>query len=541
MYKKKAKETFAQSVFALMVSQVIVKLLGLFYRLYLTNRNNYGDEGNAISGASFQIYSLLLGITAIGIPNAISKLIAEKSAIGDHKGANKIFKVSLLIFSSIGMIGSYVLFFYAHTIANEYLHIKEAELSIIALSPSIFLVAVISVLKGYFNGRESIKVTAKAQTMDQITKVIAVIGTIELSVFLLKMESTEIMAACSNLATTIGNIIELFVLVKAYIKDLPNIRSEIKNSVNSEIIRVKYIIKNILDVSIPISLSALIATISKNIDSVTIINGLKEKIGYEMAKKQYGILSGKVDTLINLPLAFCMSIATALLPSIAATNGRIKERESRINHSVLLEMYIAIPSMLVLMFFSNQILGLLFPNAKDGGELLAISSISIFFIAIEQIANNILHAIGKTKVPVISIILGVVAKAILNYILVSQTDFVLGGAKGAAFATVVCHVIASMTSYIYLITQTKLKILKRNFIKPLFASIILIIISKFLYSILNFKASINLILSLFVGVLAYMIMLKSMENLVKFNKNASKYWKNSKKKKDFVFNCRIIG
>lgn len=523
MYKKRAKETFSQSVFALMVSQVIVKLLGLFYRLYLTNRNNYGDEGNAISGASFQIYSLLLGITAIGIPNAISKLIAEKSAIGDHKGASKIFKVSLLIFSLIGIVGSYVLFIYAHSLANDYLHIKEAELSIIALSPSIFLVSVISVLKGYFNGRERIKMTARAQTMDQVTKVIAVIGTIELSVVLLKMENTAIMAACSNLATTIGNIVELFVLIKAYIKDLPIIRAEVENSVNSEAIRVKDIVKNILDVSIPISLSALIATISKNIDSFTIINGLKGKIGYEMAKKQYGILSGKVDTLINLPLSFCMAIATALLPSIAATNGKIKERENRINHSILLEMYISIPSILVLMFFSNQILGMLFPNAKDGGELLSISAISIFFITIEQITNNILHAIGKTKIPVISIILGVIAKAILNYILVPQTEFILGGTKGAAFATVVCHAIAGMTSYIYLIKYTKLKILKRNFIKPLFASAVLIIISKIVYNIFNFKASINLILSLAIGTLAYMIIIKTMENLTNISYKSPKY------------------
>lgn len=541
MYKKKAKETFTQSVFALMVSQVIVKLLGLLYRLYLTNRDNYGDEGNAISGASFQVYSLLLGITAIGIPNAISKLIAEKSAIGDHKGANKIFKISLLIFASIGIVGSYILFFYAHTIANEYLHIKEAELSIIALSPSIFLVSVISVLKGYFNGRESIKMTAKAQTMDQITKVIAVIGMIELSVFLLKRESTEIMAACSNLATTIGNIVELFVLIKSYIKDLPTIRSEIRESVNSEVIRVKDIVKNILNVSVPISLSALIATISKNIDSVTIIKGLKSKIGYELAKKQYGILSGKVDTLINLPLSFCMAIATALLPSIAATNGNIKEREKRINHAFLLEMYISIPSMLVLMVFSNQILGMLFPNAKDGGELLTISAISILFITIEQIANNILHAIGKTKVPVISIILGVISKAILNYTLVPKTDFVFGGTKGAAVATVVCHIITSMTSYIYLLKNTKLKISIGNFTKPLFASSILIVISKIMFNILHFKAKINLILALFIGTLVYLIILKTMKSLQKIGSKAQEYWKNGIKKKDFVFKCRIIG
>ncbi len=523
MYKKRAKETFSQSVFALIVSQVIVKLLGLLYRLYLTNRNNYGDEGNAISGASFQIYSLLLGITAIGIPNAISKLIAEKSAIGDHKGANKIFKISLLIFSLIGIIGSYFLFIYAHSLANDYLHIKEAELSIIALSPSIFLVSVISVLKGYFNGRESIKMTAKAQTMDQITKVVAVVATIELSVILLRMENTAIMAACSNLATTIGNVVELFVLIKAYIKDLPNIRMEIENSVNSEIIRVKDIIKNILNVSIPISLSALIATVSKNIDSFTIINGLKGKIGYEMAKKQYGILSGKVDTLINLPLSFCMAIATALLPSIAATNGKIKEKENRINHSFLLEMYISIPSILVLMFFSNQILGMLFPNAKDGGELLSISAISIFFITIEQIANNILHAIGKTKVPVVSIILGTITKAILNYILVPRTDFILGGTKGAAFATVICHVIAGMTSYIYLIKKTKLKILKRNFVKPIFASTILIIVAKLIYSVIKFKTSIKLVVSLGIGVLVYVAIVKSMESLAKISHKSPKY------------------
>ena len=513
MYKKRAKETFSQSVFALIVSQVIVKLLGLLYRLYLTNSNNYGYEGNAISGASFQIYSLLLGITAIGIPNAISKLIAEKSAIGDHKGANKIFKISLLIFSLIGIIGSYFLFIYAHSLANDYLHIKEAELSIIALSPSIFLVSVISVLKGYFNGRESIKMTAKAQTMDQITKVVAVVATIELSVILLRMENTAIMAACSNLATTIGNVVELFVLIKAYIKDLPNIRMEIENSVNSEIIRVKDIIKNILNVSIPISLSALIATVSKNIDSFTIINGLKGKIGYEMAKKQYGILSGKVDTLINLPLSFCMAIATALLPSIAATNGKIKEKENRINH----------PSILVLMFFSNQILGMLFPNAKDGGELLSISAISIFFITIEQIANNILHAIGKTKVPVVSIILGTITKAILNYILVPRTDFILGGTKGAAFATVICHVIAGMTSYIYLIKKTKLKILKRNFVKPIFASTILIIVAKLIYSVIKFKTSIKLVVSLGIGVLVYVAIVKSMESLAKISHKSPKY------------------
>lgn len=521
MYKRKVKETFAQSVFALMVSQVIVKLLGLFYRLYLTNRNNYGDEGNAISGAGFQIYSLILSLTAIGIPNAISKLIAEKSAIGDHKGANKIFRVSLIIFSTIGILGSYLLFYFAPILANDYLHIKEASLSIIALSPSIFLVSVISVLKGYFNGRESIKMTAKAQTMDQVTKTVTTILMIELAVIIFRREDTEIMAACSNLATTIGNIIEFLFLYFAYLKALPEIKSEIANSVNSQKIRVKDIIKQILNVSIPISLSALIATISKNIDSFTIVNGLKSIVGYEEAKKQYGILSGKVDTLINFPLSFSMAIATALLPSIAATNGNIKEKESRINRCFLLEMCIAMPVTLILIFYSNNILAVLFPNAKDGGNILKISAVSIVFITIEQITNNILHAIGKTKVPVIAIVLGVIAKAILNNVLVRNTNFVLGGVNGAAFATVICHVIASMFSFTYLLKHTKLKISIKNFTKPLLASVILIIISETFYKSLEFiiNTKINLVLSIIMGILGYLIVLKSMKILGKPGKD----------------------
>ena len=74
------RETFAESIFAMMTSQVIVKILGLFYKLYVTNRSGFGDEGNAIANAGFQVYALVLSFTSMGIPGAISKIIAEKLA-----------------------------------------------------------------------------------------------------------------------------------------------------------------------------------------------------------------------------------------------------------------------------------------------------------------------------------------------------------------------------------------------------------------------------------------------------------------------------
>ena len=164
------KETFFQSIMVLMLSQVIVKILGLVYKLYLTNKKGFGDEGNGVTSAAFQVYSLVLSVTSIGVPAAVSKLVAERTGVGDHKGAYKIFKISLALFSVIGMAGSYLLSISANYIANNILGMPEVELSLLALSPSIFLVSIISVYKGYFNGRENMRATAKAQTYDQLTK-----------------------------------------------------------------------------------------------------------------------------------------------------------------------------------------------------------------------------------------------------------------------------------------------------------------------------------------------------------------------------------
>lgn len=115
MREKRVEKTegFMKSVLVLIISQVFIKLLGFVYRIYLTNREGFGDEGNAIYSSGYQIYALLLTISSIGVPNAISKLVSEKVAIGDEKGAHRIFKAALITFGLIGLSGTMVLFFKA--------------------------------------------------------------------------------------------------------------------------------------------------------------------------------------------------------------------------------------------------------------------------------------------------------------------------------------------------------------------------------------------------------------------------------------------
>ena len=236
------KESFMQGVVTLIFSQVLIKLLGLVYTLYLTNREGFGDKGNGIVAAGYQIYAMLLTISSIGVPNAISKLVSERIALGDHKGAHRIFKIAFATFSIIGIIGSLMLFFGAHMIANYWLQIPEAEMTLVALSPAIFFVAVSSVMRGYFNARQNIKATARSQTIEQIFKTALTVILVEI-VAIISNVSTEWMAGGATLATTLATFAGFAYLYMYYKVRRREIAAEIISTVNYKYERVRNIIK----------------------------------------------------------------------------------------------------------------------------------------------------------------------------------------------------------------------------------------------------------------------------------------------------------
>ena len=203
--KKIKKQGFMKGVFILLLSQILIKAMGLIYRMYLTNREGFGDKGNAIYSSGFQIYALLLTISSIGVPNAVAKLVSERVAIGDNRGAHKIFKIAIVTFGFIGFGCSLLLFMGAKIIANYWLQMPEAEMSLVALSPSIFFVSLICVIKGYFNGRECVRVTANSQSIEQVFKTLLTIIIVEI-IAMASGADTVVMAAGANIATTLASI-----------------------------------------------------------------------------------------------------------------------------------------------------------------------------------------------------------------------------------------------------------------------------------------------------------------------------------------------
>ena len=478
------KESFMQGVVTIMFSQILIKVLGLIYTLYLTNRDGFGDAGNAIYASGYQIYALLLTVSSIGVPNAISKLVSERLAVGDNKGANRIFKVALVTFGTLGAIGSMLLFFGAHVIAYNWTQIPESELTLVALAPAIFFVSISSVFRGYFNGRRTLKITARAQTLEQIFKTIFTIGIVEVAAYATST-STEMMAAGANVATTLATFSSFAYLFMYYRLKRKEIGNEIQSSTNYKHENVKKIVKNILMVSIPLTLSSIMTSFNKNIDSFTVKRILSTYMSSDIATKLYGQLSGKVDTVTNLPLAINIAFATALVPAISAAKAQ-NDRESatkRTSFSLLTSMLIGLPCVVGMIVFAQPILNLLYPNANEGALLLQLISVSVIFSILDQTINGALQGFGKVMIPATALGIGCIVKLILNIILLKIPFF---NVYGAAIGSIACHAVAFTIVFNVLKKYVKLDLPFNKFvIKPAIATTIMAVCSYTLYLLMD--------------------------------------------------------
>ena len=532
------KEGFVQGILALMCSQVIIKILGLIYSMYLTNREGFGDSGNAIYMGGYQVYALLLTLSSIGVPNAISKLVSEKLALGDRKGADRIFKIAFVAFACIGFVGTLMLYLGAGVIAKYWLQIPEAEYTLMALSPAIFFVSISSVIRGYFNGRQKMSATARSQTFEQIFKTSLTIIIVEI-VAILTNVNTELMAAGANLATTFATFLSFSYIYALYKMNRKEEKVVEQKSQESTKEGAKTIIKKIFAVSIPISVSSLISAINKNIDSLTVVRILKPLIGEATAKVKYGILSSKVDVLTSMPLAFNIAFATALVPAISAARVKndIESINKRLRFSILVTILIGLPATFGMFIYARQILELLFPNASSGGTLLGISAFTIIFTVLAQTINGALQGIGKIRVPAIALGCGVIVKLITNLVLIPVEGIY---ENGAAIGSVLCHIVSFSIVYTVLKRNVELDFsISKMIVKPLIITIIMCIISYGVYSgilLVGISSRIATIIGIIIAVIVYAILVILFRVLAKED---IEMLPNGEKIYGFLEKCRI--
>ena len=520
--KKKRQVSFMKNVLMLMIAQVFIKVLGFAYKLVIINIDGFGDIGNGYYATGYQIYSLLLTLSSVGIPTVISKLVSERVAIGDHKGAHRIFRAALKTFTCIGIVLSLGLFFGAEVIAKNIINVEGVKYTLMVLAPAIMFVPAGAVLRGYFAGLGTMKPTSVTQTLEQllncllsITFVYACIG-----------QDTAIMAAAGNLSSTVAIIIAFIYIGIFYLRQRKDILEECNNQTTAtEEKTTRQILKIIFAISIPMTIGSLVAELNGTIDTITVSRCIQTAFSGVLATKEAleqkamelsGMIS-KVETIIRLPLAINAAFCTALVPAIAASLAKkdTETAKSRLSFSLFLTIVIIAPCAVGLITLAEPILKTIYPNSSEGAGLLAITSISMTFVAMSYVITGGLYGLGKTHIPAIALAIGATVKFVLNIILVSNPQI---NVYGSPISSTVCQMINFIICTYCLTRYIKLDLnYEKHILKPVISALIMGVVAYFSHKYLlgmigNSKAT---IIAILMGAITYGIMIIATKTLNK--------------------------
>ncbi|WP_018248267.1 putative polysaccharide biosynthesis protein [Orenia marismortui] len=499
----KQKNTLLKGTAIIAMAGFISKFLGLIYRAFLGRV--IGDQGFGLYEKAYPVYTIILTVSTVAIPVAISKLISEKRAQGRKDIADYIFKVALSFSFVFGLIASISIALLAKPISRYLLDDIRVFYSVLSIAPAIFIVSIMATYRGYFQGYQEMRPTAISQVVEQIIRMISMI----LLAYLLLPYGIELGAAGAASGAFFGSVAGLTVVLIIYYRFQSN-REEL-NGAELDKPPVKEILHKIISLAVPITIGALILPLMRMIDATMITPRLKVAgFSLEEATSLYGQFNGMAMTLVRFPTVIAASLAVNLVPAISESYalGSDKLTKSRISKAFKLALYVSIPSSIGLFILARPLCKMIFANEQAAVSLRYVS-FGVIAVSLQQVTSSILQGVGKTKLPARNLFFGASLNIILNYTLTAIPTL---GIRGAALGTVAGFTLAALLNMIGVFNIVKPDFNYNNLIiKPLFSGIIMLIAIFSSYKLLStylgddsfIILSFNTLSTVFIGMTIY--------------------------------------
>jgi len=432
---KRDDSTFLKGAFVLTGAGILVKLIGALNRIPLYSI--LGDEGMGLYQMAYPIYTILLTVSSSGLNVAISKVVAERWALGKRVQAADAFRVALALMAVLGLASTLILYFSADWIADNMAHDPRAAISIRALSPALFTVAVLSAFRGWFQGIEKMEVPALTQVVEQVGRLVTML-------FLANMllpRGLEVAAAGATLGASVGAFVAAMWALAAYFRGPRPWLNERRRVEASDF--WSDTTKRIITIAAPISLASAIFGITEIVD-LAIVPGRLQSIGLETqeATRQFGRLAAGAFPLLNLPTLFTSALQMALVPSISAAMA-LGDRDAvrrRVMKALSLTLALAVPAAIGLYVLAEPIPTLLY-SQPEVAPILRTLTPAVVFLALQQVTAGVLHGLGRLRAPLVNLAWAVGIKAVVTYVLVGTPSL---GILGAGIATSVHFGIAGL-------------------------------------------------------------------------------------------------
>ncbi len=427
----------------LAASVVIAKIMGAVYRIPLTNI--IGANGMGIYQFIYPVFGLILTLSSGAMPTAVSIIISQSVAKGDTSTARKDFAVTFKVCILIGLLGTILLALLAYPLSL--IQSKSAFFGYLAIAPAVFIVTIISALRGWFIGHKNMLPYSISQISEGIVKLAVGI----LLTYLLLPYGVEFAVVGALLGVGASELVTLIILLITYAKQHKSLEKvAIRDNLDG--------VKKLRHLIIPLVLGGIILPLSQFIDSIMFVNLLK--LGGKaqgVAVAQYGVYSGTVTPLINLPVMVCITLGIAITPQIV--EGKVKRSVDfimdKVNTATKLIFALCVPFILIFIFLGDTIISVLYRNLGAanialGGKMLSISAITILALSIFQIYSAMLQGLDKIYVPLKIMAVCVAIKIVLSIVLIP-----LIGMAGAAISASLSFSLAAVIIMIYFFNYVK--------------------------------------------------------------------------------------
>ena len=424
--KKSTDKKIIRGAVWLGLGALSAKTLGALYRIPLTNL--LGSYGLGLYQMVFPIYTLLLDFSGAGVPSALSKLISSGSEEDRERRAYNYLIGSLRLLAVVGIIGTLLMAVLSLPLSRLQGD-KNAWLSYMFLAPSVFLVAMLTCFRGYFQGLMNMFPTAFSQVIEQVIKLL--VGVIVIGRF---MPNIPRAVAGATLAITVSEVVallSLYVIYKSRKRKLP-----LKLTFNKA--EFKSQIRNLIKVAVPVTLVGIMLPLSHVIDSFTVVNVLKTY--RDDATSLYGLMSGTACTIIHLPVAVCYGIATVAIPAVSSAKNKKDKRTSSIK-TLVLTLIASIPAAVLCYVLAPLVVSLIFRNLpimekQTAVNLIRVLSPCVVLLSLLQTSNAVLIGGGRPYVPVLSLLSGLLVKTSVSILALKNPQINI---YGSAIGLIACY------------------------------------------------------------------------------------------------------
>lgn len=494
--------SFLQGTLILTIAGMVVKIIGSLNWIILSRV--LGGEGIGLYQMAFPIYLLALSLSSAGIPVAISIITAEKIALQDYRGANRVFTVSLELLTVSGFVLSILVYFGAGWLIEEgIIRDGRAYPAILALAPAIFLVTLLSSFRGYLQGWQMMTPTAVSQIVEQLFRV----GTMLIFAALLLPQGIEYAAGGASLGAGFGAAAGLAVLIYYYFRlqrKLP--AADQRQAITAE--SSTSLIRRMLYLALPVSLSSLMLPLVSNLD-LFIVPLRLEEAGYtvEQATEHFGYLTGMAVPLVNLATLITAALSTALVPAMATAGSSGNEQLARqkIGSAIRLTNLVTIPAAVGLAILATPVAAAVY-HAPQAGAVVQVVAAGVYMLGIHQVTTGILQGMGHTALPLINMGIAAVVKVILNWHLVALPSF---GILGAGWATNADFGVAALLNLIFVYRYSRFSISLRGMLKILAATVVMGVVLFIVNELVigQMSALLAILVDIIVAVVVYGILL----------------------------------